>query len=58
MESVKRGWQGMSEVNHVVFDPEQVSVAQLVNWLKESGTYIRTIALPDQHNGDKEPGDE
>jgi hypothetical protein len=38
----------MNEVNHVVFDPEQVSVEQLVGWLEESGTYIRTIAQPGQ----------
>ena len=34
----------MSEVNHVAYDPEEVTVEQLIGWLKESGTYIRTIS--------------
>ena len=38
----------MNEVNHVVYDPEQVSVEQLVHWLKESGTYIRTVSQPEK----------
>ena len=44
MQSVTKGWQGMSEVNRVVYDPEQVSVEQLTDWLKDAGTYIRTIS--------------
>ncbi len=34
----------MSEVNLVVYDPEEVTVEQLIGWLKESGTFIRTIS--------------
>ena len=34
----------MSEVNHVAYDPEEVTVEQLIVWLTESGTYIRTIS--------------
>ena len=42
--SVKKGWYGLSEVNHVAYDPEEITVEQLIGWLKESGTYIRTIS--------------
>ncbi len=41
--SVKKGWKGLSEVNRVAYDPEKVSVEQLTGWLKESGTYVRTV---------------
>ena len=34
----------MSEVNHVAYDPEEVTVEQLIGWLKDSGTFIRTIS--------------
>jgi len=44
VKSVTKGWQGLSEVNHVVYDSEEVTVEQLIEWLEQSGTYIRTIA--------------
>ena len=44
--SVKKGWQGMSEVNYVTYDEREVTAEQLTDWLKESGTYIRTVAQP------------
>lgn len=40
----RRAEYGLSEVNHVAYDPEEVAVEQLIVWLKESGTYIRTIS--------------
>lgn len=41
--AVETGWQGLSEVNRVVFDPQKVTVQQMVEWLKKAGTYIRTL---------------
>ena len=52
--SVKRGWLGLSEVNRVVYDPAKTTIAQLVEWLKEAGTYIRTVPEPTNDDGQKE----
>ena len=41
--SVERGWSGPREVDRVVFDPRQVSVTQMENWLKDANTYIKTL---------------
>lgn len=41
--SVDPGWSGAREVDRVVFDPREVSVAQLENWLKDADTYISTL---------------
>ena len=41
--SVKPGWSGSREVDRVVFDPTQVSVMQLENWLKDADTYVSTL---------------
>ncbi|MDH3329783.1 MAG: hypothetical protein OEM01_11155 [Desulfobulbaceae bacterium] len=30
-------------MNRVVFDSEKVTLKQIEQWLKESGTYIRTV---------------
>jgi hypothetical protein len=54
--SVRKGWYGLSEVNHVVYDPEQVTVEQLVGWLTESGTYIRTISVAEKKTVGNTPG--
>ena len=41
--SVEKGWRGFSEINRVIYDPALVTVVQMEQWLKGSGTYIRTI---------------
>lgn len=40
---VERGWHGWNEVDRVLYDPRQVSVSQMEQWLKEAGTYEETI---------------
>ena len=37
---VERGWQGLHEVNRVLFDPQQVTVEQMAERLKEVGTLV------------------
>ena len=44
--SVEKGWQGRSEINRVVYDPEKITVEQLETLLKKSGTYVRTVDAP------------
>lgn len=46
----------MVEVNHVVYDPEVVTMEQLVGWLQETGTYIRTISPATDKSVRKETG--
>jgi hypothetical protein len=41
--SVEPGWSGAREVDRVVFNPQQVSIIQLGNWLKEADTYVSTL---------------
>jgi len=53
VKSVTKGWHGLSEVNHVEFDPEKVTVEQMIEWLKRAGTYIRTISRPDEEGNAK-----
>ena len=43
---VKRTWRDLEETNIVIYDPEQIDVDQLESWLRESGTYIRTLSEP------------
>lgn len=40
--SVSREWKFFKEINHVVYDPQQVSKGQLEDWLRQAGTYIQT----------------
>jgi len=54
VQSVKRGWLGLSEINRVVYDPAKTTITQLVEWLKEAGTYIRTVSEPTNKNNQKE----
>lgn len=35
----------MSEVNRVRYDSGKVTVEEMEVWLKEAGTYIRTVPL-------------
>jgi peptide methionine sulfoxide reductase MsrA len=41
--SVTSGWRGFQEVNRVKYDPAVVTLEDLVNWLKKTGTYVKTI---------------
>ena len=41
--SVEPGWSGAREVDRVIYNPQQVSIVQLENWLKKSDTYIGTL---------------
>jgi hypothetical protein len=43
---VTSGFQGFREINTVVFDPERVSVAQMIAALKKAGTYIGVATGP------------
>ena len=47
----------MSEVNHVAYDPEQVTAEQFIGLLKESGTYIRTISDTEKEKMNEVTGD-
>jgi hypothetical protein len=44
--SVERGWRGAREVDRVFYDPQQVTLGQLENWLKQADTYISTFESP------------
>ncbi len=41
--SVEPGWSGAREVDRVIFNPQDVSVTQLENWLKQADTYVSTL---------------
>jgi len=41
--SVEKGWQGFREVDRVVYDPKKVTVEQMEQWLKQAGTYVKTL---------------
>jgi len=41
--AVETGWYGRYEVNRVDYNPAKVSIGQMETWLKEAGTYIKTI---------------
>jgi hypothetical protein len=41
--SVKNGWLGGKEVNHVVYDPEKITVKKMEKLLKRAGTYLDTM---------------
>ncbi|MBU0676101.1 MAG: hypothetical protein KJ950_15800 [Proteobacteria bacterium] len=46
MLTVKSGWQRMHEVNRVVFDPQRITVEQIIGRLQQEGTYIKTLGTP------------
>jgi hypothetical protein len=50
---IQRGWEGREEVDRVLFDPQQVTLPQLESELKQSDTYIRTIAVETVMETDK-----
>jgi len=41
---VKKGWLGFREVNHVVYDPDQISLQKMETLLRKSGTYVETVS--------------
>jgi hypothetical protein len=41
--SVEPGWSGSREVDRVVYNPEEVSITQLEDWLKDANTYLGTL---------------
>ena len=45
--NVEKDWLNRSEINRVMFNPEQINVNRIEEILKESGTYIRTIPQRD-----------
>ena len=44
--SVEKGWLNFKEINRVVYDPNKISVQQMENRLKKSGTYLGTATEP------------
>jgi hypothetical protein len=48
---VEKGWHGPNEVNRVVYDPARVSPRQMEEWLREAGTYIRTLDVETPEKG-------
>jgi hypothetical protein len=52
--SVERGWSGAREVDRVVYDPKQISLGQLENWLKAAGTYVSTLESATNETSEKE----
>jgi hypothetical protein len=52
--SVERGWSGAREVDRVVYDPKQVSLGQLENWLKAADTYVSTLESATNETSEKE----
>ena len=52
--SVERGWSGAREVDQVVYDPKQVSLGQLENWLKAANTYVGTLESATNETSEKE----
>lgn len=43
MLRVENGWQGLHEVNRVMFDPQRVTVEQMSGWLEKAGTLVLTL---------------
>ena len=43
--SVTRGWSGPREIDRVIYDPQVVTLDQLVQWLKEADTYLGTLEV-------------
>ena len=40
---VTKGWRGFQEVNRVVYDPQQITLEQMQQKLKQAGTYRKTV---------------
>lgn len=52
--SVEPGWSGAREVDRVIFNPRQVTVTQLENWLKQADTYVSTLETEESNEPAKE----
>lgn len=55
--AVQRGFQGFREVDRVSYDPGEVTVRKMEEWLEAAGTYVRTLrqAGPRPPRQDKRP---
>lgn len=42
MKKVEKGFRGAREINTVTFDPEEITVAKMVEALTRAGTYRGT----------------
>lgn len=56
---MEKGWQRFDgykfrEVNRVKYDPQQVGLKQLEDWLKQARTYRATIRKPPADKGDSQ----
>jgi peptide methionine sulfoxide reductase MsrA len=40
---VTKGWRGFREINEVTYDPQQITMEQLEQKLKQAGTYVKTV---------------
>lgn len=49
-----KGWYRFNEVDRVVFDPDRVSVEQMEKWLREAGTYLRTVTEKERERNQEE----
>lgn len=47
----------MSEVNTVIYDPEKITVEQMISQLKAAGTYVRMVSEKTASDGRQEAGD-
>lgn len=52
---VERGFRGGEEVNRVLYDPQQVTVPQMEDWLRAADTYVRTLPVTDRKAGKETP---
>jgi hypothetical protein len=41
--AVHKGFEAFREVDRVTYDPREVTVQQMEEWLEEAGTYVRTL---------------
>ena len=49
---MEKGWRGFREVNRVRFDREKVTIGNMVEWLKDAGTYLETLEQDMTDKGD------
>ena len=38
------GWKGFREINTVIYDPDKITIEEMVGILKEARTYRGTVA--------------
>jgi hypothetical protein len=49
---VEKGWLEFQEINRVFYDPEKVNIEKMVEWLKDAGTYQKTLTNKMADKGD------